>query len=62
MKNTTNTFSLPIGLTFSGMNRIPGRGDAGWTVVEFESIEAARAWMKSNPSACLPCWARISAE
>lgn len=37
----------------------PGRGDAGWTVYEFESLEARDGFMARHRDADMPGWARI---
>jgi hypothetical protein len=63
--NQNQTFSLPYRLdwdaTFTGKyrNSKPGRGNAGWTVVEFSSRKEREAFMLTYPEARMPCWDRI---
>lgn len=65
---TDKTFCLPMRLAFKPDNGgrrdvvagTPGsHGDAGWTVVEFPSIESAMRCMSEYPQARMPCWKRI---
>lgn len=37
----------------------PGRGDAGWTVATFASVDAALTFMDAHPEAEMPCWRRF---
>lgn len=67
MDSIKKTVLLPYALTWASDNfharcvtraTKPGRGDAGWTVGRFESVEAAEAFMVAHPEAALPCWKR----
>lgn len=41
----------------------PGaRGDAGHTVYRARDEEDARGFMRDNPGARMPCWARLEAK
>ena len=62
MKTTTKTVSLPALLSFDGKGGFkPGRGQAGWTVFQFESIEDRALFMRLHPESAVPCWKRIEA-
>lgn len=63
---TVAPVSLPYRLTFDGPTPTgglpkvkPGRGNAGWTVATFASIDDARAFMAAHPGAEMPCWRRF---
>lgn len=64
-------FRLPMRVAFHGTEKPPrhaiagtpgSRGDAGWTVVRFPSVEAARNAMLDYPQARMPCWRRVEAR
>ena len=55
---------LPVALTFSPTERgcpakVPGRGNAGWTLMEFADAREAAAFFLAHPHAAMPCWQRL---
>ena len=58
-------YQLPVRVQFALDNSIviagtPGStGEAGWSVVEFESRDRALHFMAERPQARMPCWGRI---
>lgn len=36
----------------------PGRGEAGWSVFEFTTLDEAHAWAARNQASRMPCWKR----
>jgi hypothetical protein len=38
---------------------VPGRGEAGWTVYEFATVQDAVAFMDLQPASAMPCWPRL---
>jgi hypothetical protein len=54
---------VPYRLSWDGRGGYkPGRGEAGWTARSFDSLEAAKTFMRENPEAEMPCWRRIEAR
>jgi hypothetical protein len=57
----TDKFDLPVNLSFDGRGGVkPGRGEAGWTMISFESEADRSAFMKAHREAAMPCWRRIA--
>ena len=62
--------ALPLALSFdySRLNSLgqpstkPGRGEAGWTVVQCVDLEDARAVMRAYPEARMPAWSRLESK
>jgi len=54
---------LPVALSFvpgrPGETR-PGRGEAGWTIYQFKTIEDRNDFMRRHPEAAMPAWKRIN--
>lgn len=60
MSKTETKVPLPARLSFDGKGGFkPGRGQAGWTVYTFDSVEDRDAFMRAYPEAAMPCWRRI---
>ena len=60
-------FSLPVALYFvpdgKGTMRIGKRGtSAGYTVMSFRNLQAAKKFMKNHPDARMPSWNRVTNE
>ena len=58
---------LPVALAFSLTEKdkrgcpakVPGRGNAGWTLMEFADARAAAVFFQAHPHAAMPCWQRL---
>lgn len=60
MEKIAAVFSLPVRLSFDGRGGIkPGRGEAGWTLMEFDSAAERAEFMNQHTEAEMPCWRRI---
>ena len=58
--STKEVTSLPVYLSFAGPDkRVLGRGEAGWTVVEFSNPVEAAAFFQANKFCAMPCWKRM---
>lgn len=55
--NERNAKGVPVTTVLRGAPN--SHGDAGWSVIKCDSLEDARAIMKSYPGARMPCWARF---
>ncbi len=61
--STTKITKVPYNLTYTGKgphSYKPGRGNAGWTMGEFPTAQAAARFVKAHPEAAMPCWQRFS--
>ena len=62
MQTASTVVAIPYRLTFACPNhRVPGRGDAGWTVTRCSDADAARALLLSlPPSSWMPGTHRVA--
>jgi hypothetical protein len=58
--DAANRVLLPCKLSRDAKGQyIPGRGDAGWTMYEFPSLQARAQFMAAHEHCAMPCWKRI---
>lgn len=60
------TITLPALLSFGDFDPatkctalVPGRGEAGWAVYRFPTVEAREAWALRHQASAMPCWKRL---
>jgi hypothetical protein len=51
--------TLPTYLGWNGREKVPGRGEAGWTVYKFENAREAAWFFQSHQHCAMPCWKRF---
>ncbi len=60
-KTKTTKIEVPFLLSWDAERRmVPGRGEAGWTVMAFDSLDDAHAWAAKNQASSMPCWRRAA--